>query len=247
MTDLIENGAWVNGIYQIETTDPVLGGPPNLDAGQGISNVQAQQLANRTAYLKALLEAADPLTQYFNQTRGDARYYTRTLVDQKINDVGLANTSAAELAAAMGTIIMNTKSAMPGFARFDGATITDGATTYATTAAAFPEYVSGNDIVLDDWRGRGLRMFDETGLVDPDGASRALGDFQEDAFQGHEHQLYNNSFDPSAGGNNSAPTAQSSPNQHSKGIVSGGYGTPRVSTETRMKNVAVNFWLPLVE
>jgi microcystin-dependent protein len=38
-------------VYQIETTDPVLGG-----AG-GISNLQGQQLANRTLYLKNQLEA----------------------------------------------------------------------------------------------------------------------------------------------------------------------------------------------
>lgn len=52
MTDLPENASWPAGIYQIEQTDPVLGGPPNLAAGAGIANVQAEQLAKRTAWLK---------------------------------------------------------------------------------------------------------------------------------------------------------------------------------------------------
>ena len=38
------------GVYQIETTDPVLGGP------EGIANLQAKALANRTAFLKKQLD-----------------------------------------------------------------------------------------------------------------------------------------------------------------------------------------------
>ncbi|HHQ4805125.1 TPA: tail fiber protein [Aeromonas veronii] len=46
MANLQEVVSWEAGIYQLETGDPVLGGPG------GISNKQAQALANRTAYLK---------------------------------------------------------------------------------------------------------------------------------------------------------------------------------------------------
>jgi microcystin-dependent protein len=56
MTDLIETGGWVDGVYQIEMTDPVVGGPPDVDNGAGIANVQAQQLAQRTAFLKAVID-----------------------------------------------------------------------------------------------------------------------------------------------------------------------------------------------
>lgn len=49
MANLTETGAWVDGIYQIETVDRVQGGP------DGTSNIQAQALANRTAYLKQQL------------------------------------------------------------------------------------------------------------------------------------------------------------------------------------------------
>lgn len=54
MANVTENGsAWEAGVYQIETTDPVLGG------ANGIANVQAKQLANRTAYLKARADDVD--------------------------------------------------------------------------------------------------------------------------------------------------------------------------------------------
>ncbi|MEE9705692.1 hypothetical protein [Aeromonas veronii] len=46
MANLQEVVSWEAGIYQLETGDPVLGGPG------GISNKQGQALANRTAYLK---------------------------------------------------------------------------------------------------------------------------------------------------------------------------------------------------
>lgn len=46
MANLSETATFEAGVYQIETTDPVLGGPG------GIANIQAQQLANRTKYLK---------------------------------------------------------------------------------------------------------------------------------------------------------------------------------------------------
>lgn len=55
MTNLIENGVWVDGVFQLETNTPPLGGPPGFDAGvpvTGHANAQAAQLANRTKYLK---------------------------------------------------------------------------------------------------------------------------------------------------------------------------------------------------
>lgn len=69
MANLPETPQWEEGIYQIEVSDPVLGGP------DGISNRQAKQLASRTSYLKqkvekggsdlaAHLAATDPHTQY---------------------------------------------------------------------------------------------------------------------------------------------------------------------------------------
>lgn len=50
MANLIERDKWEPGVYQLETTDPVMGGP------DGIDNLQAKQLANRTLYLKKQIE-----------------------------------------------------------------------------------------------------------------------------------------------------------------------------------------------
>lgn len=46
MANLQESAKWEDGIYRIELTDPVVGGE------DGIDNIQAKQLGNRTLYLK---------------------------------------------------------------------------------------------------------------------------------------------------------------------------------------------------
>lgn len=51
MANLTEVAQWEAGIYQLEVNDPVEAG------AAGIDNLQPRQLANRTAYLKAQLEA----------------------------------------------------------------------------------------------------------------------------------------------------------------------------------------------
>lgn len=57
MANLTENPAsWESGVYQIETTDPVLGGVPNVATGAGMSNIPHLQLANRTAFLKKVID-----------------------------------------------------------------------------------------------------------------------------------------------------------------------------------------------
>ncbi|UTH76112.1 tail fiber protein [Chromobacterium sp. IIBBL 290-4] len=50
MANLIESNDWVDGIYQLETSDPVLGGP------EGVDNLQAKQLGSRTRFLKKKLD-----------------------------------------------------------------------------------------------------------------------------------------------------------------------------------------------
>ncbi len=51
MANLTENNTWEDGVYQIETTDPVIGGP------DGVDNQPHKQLTNRTAYLKERLDS----------------------------------------------------------------------------------------------------------------------------------------------------------------------------------------------
>ncbi|WP_334046550.1 hypothetical protein [Burkholderia cepacia] len=73
MVKLVESSQWEEDLYQIETADPVEGGP------DGVSNKQAKQLGGRTRYLRAQVEqtqtglaqhiaAADPHTQYATKT-----------------------------------------------------------------------------------------------------------------------------------------------------------------------------------
>jgi|GEM_PF-3095330 len=59
MADLIETEDYPVGIYQIETTDPVLGGTPNLVTKAGLANIPAQQLANRSGWLKRRIEGIE--------------------------------------------------------------------------------------------------------------------------------------------------------------------------------------------
>lgn len=58
MADLNDSAAsWEAGVYQIETTDPVIGGAPNPGTGAGMSNIPHLQLAKRTVWLKEQVEA----------------------------------------------------------------------------------------------------------------------------------------------------------------------------------------------
>jgi len=52
MAGLSEQATWSSEIYQLETTDPVLGGP------DGTSNLPHRHLANRTAWLRSRFKAA---------------------------------------------------------------------------------------------------------------------------------------------------------------------------------------------
>ena len=71
MANLNEADNFDAGVYQLETTDPVMGGPG------GVSNSQAQALANRTRWLKNKL---------------DALVITPTTPPQFDNDTSLATT-----------------------------------------------------------------------------------------------------------------------------------------------------------
>lgn len=56
MANLNENDVWAEGVYQIEQTDPVLGGPPNEATKAGLSNIPHLQLARRTRWLKTKVD-----------------------------------------------------------------------------------------------------------------------------------------------------------------------------------------------
>ena len=56
MALLVEEAKWEEGIYQLETYDLVEGGP------EGIDNIQARALANRTLFLKGKVNIATDLS-----------------------------------------------------------------------------------------------------------------------------------------------------------------------------------------
>ncbi|CAJ3864892.1 gp26 [Burkholderia pseudomallei] len=94
MANLKEQAQWEDGVYQLETSDPVIGGP------DGIDNLQAKQLANRTKYLKQQQEshasAVDPHPQYATKT--DLSQRLADLVGQSPSTLDTLN----ELAKALG-------------------------------------------------------------------------------------------------------------------------------------------------
>ncbi|ABO60648.1 hypothetical protein NX868_19440 [Burkholderia thailandensis] len=101
MGKLVESSQWEEDLYQIETSDPVEGGP------DGVSNRQARQLGGRTRYLKLQVEqsqsgfashvaAADPHPQY--ATRTDLAQRLADLVGQSPAALDTLN----ELAKALG-------------------------------------------------------------------------------------------------------------------------------------------------
>ena len=83
MADLKEEIKWENGIYQIETTDPVVGGV------DGISNKQAKQLANRTSYLKKQIEDNKSGADLALATKRDVTdSYSKIETDEKFLKIG---------------------------------------------------------------------------------------------------------------------------------------------------------------
>jgi microcystin-dependent protein len=104
-----------------------------------------------------------------------------------------------------------------------------------------------------DLRGRFLRGIDPTAAIDPDGATRSVGSMQADAFQKHFFKVTIGggnagfaSFSPDGLGavipsNSSFPASGTQAFFASTLIEAGTNGVPRTSSETRPKNVAVNF------
>lgn len=81
MANVKEDKIWEEGIYQLEVTDPVVGG---ID---GISNKQAKQLANRTSYLKEQIENnKSSMDTALAKKRDVTDSYSKTEVDEKFTD-----------------------------------------------------------------------------------------------------------------------------------------------------------------
>lgn len=109
---------------------------------------------------------------------------------------------------------------------------------------------AGPYFVLPDMRGYVARGLDVAASVDPDGASRSMGSVQADAFQGHEMQLtdpggatYGTLVINSGSGFTGTAAGQPLKSRVKNFLTDGINGTPRISSETRMINVATKFYI----
>lgn len=111
MANLKEIAQWEDGIYQLERTDPVVGGEG------GISNRQGLQLANRTAWLKQLVETLAPLdsptftgspkaptpAQTVNDTTIATTEFVKTAIAALVGSAPATLDTLAEIATALGS------------------------------------------------------------------------------------------------------------------------------------------------
>lgn len=129
---------------------------------------------------------------------------------------------------------------------------------HATDAAGTIRNIAGNYLILPDLRGYVLRGWDPSGTIDPDGAGRLIGDYQQDAAQGHRHNMLTTTDGGVSSGlvSSNYGTGPTTPGSRQAGwgpvhnqelivttnpISDGVNGTPRISSETRMKNVITRF------
>ena len=180
MAKLPEDAEWEAGIYQIEQTDPVVGGPPDLAKGQGITNVPARQLANRTAWLKGKLEALQKaLTDLTNGAPG-ALNTLKELAAAIGNDPNFAATSARQMATKLtkdaDASVKSLTSA--GGLYVNGGHVSDGDNDYGLIISAYEPAIS----LLD--------RSDNAGSVQiraqPDGSIWFLRDTRNDGTIGHD-------------------------------------------------------------
>lgn len=110
MANLILTPEWVDGIYQLETSDPVMGGP------DGIDNRQAIQLGKRTEWLKKEVEKQAPKNnpaftgtptaptpeQSTNNQQIATTEFVKTAIAALVGSAPAALDTLAELANALG-------------------------------------------------------------------------------------------------------------------------------------------------
>lgn len=114
--------------------------------------------------------------------------------------------------------------------------------------------IVGIYLILPETRGYAPRGLDVAATVDPDGASRFLGDIQDDAFQGHTHDYTFDRPTTDAGTGGITPggsisgtqTLRTSPDFGHTGTDTvedrgAGEGVPRIAVETRMTNFSTKF------
>lgn len=112
---------------------------------------------------------------------------------------------------------------------------------YKATSSSNPgsnRSTSGTFIVLPDLRAEFMRGLDDGRGED---SGRSLWAHQDDAFQGHHHDLTSNAKTQGGGhGGGPYPSAESNATQSVDDPISdGSNGTPRTASETRPRNIAL--------
>lgn len=119
---------------------------------------------------------------------------------------------------------------------------------HADNADGSSPNTAGIYLILPESRGYAPRGLDTAATVDPDGASRYLGDNQVDAFQGHIMGDVLAAYGETVG--TGANVATSSTNLGTKSFnggdattpaTDGVNGTPRITSETRMSNRSTKY------
>lgn len=194
MANLIEQAVWQEGIYQLETSDPVMGGP------DGVDNRQAKQLANRTAYLKQVKadityveqvianlvnsspEALDTL-QELAAALGDDPNFSATIL-AKIAEKADANAFASLQTFLIGLPLPYPKTTVPtGCLALRGQSISQ---------STYPVLYNLYGGTLPDLRGEFIRGWDNGRGVD---TGRELLSVQDEEFKLHNHEFGIKSYD----------------------------------------------------
>lgn len=152
MANLPEVTQWEDGVYQIETDDPVLGGQ------DGIANQQAKQLANRTGFLRSLINAviqaagispgstAAAAGQLLSALRGEGVFETQDLFD---NSTKAATTAYVRRAlGSYGGIALFTEAAQLTTGHVGMCIVLRGGAPYTITMPALDDVPQGSAILI---------------------------------------------------------------------------------------------------
>ena len=139
----------------------------------------------------------------------------------------------------VGTIAAYPSGAIPpGWILANGAAISR--TTYSDLYAKIGTWFGAGDgsstFNVPDLRGVVVRGYDDGRGLDP---GRVFGWFQDDAFQGHEHEFFDLKHGGGGGYNGAGAVDWTRSTQAI--VQKSGFSAPKVADETRMKNVALNY------
>lgn len=185
MAFLPEEEVWEEGVYQFERTDPLQGGP------NGIDNAQGKQLANRTKWLKAAVDAIIGVGFV-------AAKAAKLAAARKINGVDFDGSADITITAnptehthsditPAGLVLYLARTTAPtGYIKANGAAVSR--ETYAALFAAIGTTFGVGDgsttFNLPDLRGEFLRGYDDGRGVD---SGRGFGTYQGSSFAAHSH------------------------------------------------------------